>query len=1396
MRMAASSPRSATFARRVAMVPRAASGPVSCCALLVLLALLPTPSPASASPPSGLGAATAAPSRAPVRALGVARSRPERALQSAIASTPSNTRPSWACPKGSCDAIIDPQPSRAARRWELPAQRQSLPGPSLEGGGELGGFDPTDLQAAYQIPSTGGSGQTIALVEAYGYSAAEEDLAKYRERYGLGACTKADGCLRKVNDKGEEANYPAAETGWDVESALDVDMASAACPSCHILLVEAASDNALELALAAREAASLGATEISNSYSIPEQICPVEANCEELDSYYDHPGVIVTASAGDSGYDNYLEGGQSPGFPAASPYVVAVGGTSLRKTDTARGWSEEVWSEPEREVGTGSGCSGSEPKPIWQLDSGCLTRTDNDVAAVAACDTPVSIYTSAHSGWTDVCGTSASAPLVAGIEAHASEYARSLPGADAFYQSAAALFDVTAGSNEGPRGECVPPAEDEYLCHAEVGYDAPTGNGTPDGPLGYSGAPPTVATQPASAATGTGATLNGTIEPQGLETTYQFEYGTTASYGSYAPVPDAAAGAGTANVAASTAITGLQADTTYHYRLLASNSAGVSRGADRSFSTGLPTVSEVQPREGPGDGGTTVTVTGSDFAGTIAVRFGASAAKSFTVENETTLTAVSPPGSGPVDVTVSTAAGTSATSSADRFAYAFGPVAAWGANGGRLGDGSAAISDFPVEMGGVPEAVALSAGDASLALLKDGTVMAAGINEIGEVGDGTQEPRYTPVHVCAPGVSACPSGPYLQEVASVAAGAFHSLALLRDGTVMSWGSNIDGELGVGTDATNSDVPVPVCTVAESPCQPEHYLSEVVAIAAGGWHSLALLKNGTVMAWGSNYKGQLGDGAFGGPERCDDEFIACSRVPIAIGTLKEVTAIAAGTEQSLALLKDGTVMAWGENGEGDLGDGTIQASAAPVGVCAAGEVAPCTHPLTEVAAIAAGWSYSVALLKNGTVKTWGENYEGELGDGTTRGPQLCSGSPCSETPVAVKDLSGVVSIAAGESATDTLALRADGTVMAWGSNERGELGDGKVGGPSSVPVGVCMPGASVPCPHGPYLGGEVSAMAVGADHDLVSIRPIPSVSAIAPSEGPRSGGTAVTIYGANFTGEVAVAFGGVQASEVHVDSPDELTAVSPAGTGTIDVTVSTAEGPSASVPADRFAYESPPEYGRCVKVTSGSGRYGNASCTALGGKDRYEWSAGASEPALTLAGATARLETVGGTEMTCKSASGSGVYASTSSLAGISLALTGCESDGSTCSSAGAAVGEARSQTLAGELQWQDRSAGAVVLDLFPAEGTEVLTVECAGERLEVGGSVLVPVKTDKMTAVEKLRYEASGGRQLASEYETAAGSNVEDVLEASLAGGPFEAAGLTLTLTLHSAQAIEANAIV
>ena len=323
------------------------------------------------------------------------------------------------------------------------------------------GYGPADLHSAYNLPTTGGSTQTVAIVDAGDDANAEADLATYRNTYGLPACTTANGCFRKVNEEGASTPLPVNQ-GWGLEISLDLDMVSAACPDCKILLVEGNDGNFDSLATAENTAVSLGATEVSNSYG------GAEGNgLTAYESAYSHPGVAIVVSSGDSGYG-------IPNMPAVFSSVIAVGGTSLTKAGNARGWTESVWKS--NGGGAGSGCSAWIDKPAWQSDPNCPGRMVADVAADADPNTGPAIYDGNDGeGWTVAGGTSASSPFIAGVIALAGNPGQ-YPNASYFYSHAADLNDVTTGNNV-IRQDC----GGDYQCDATPGYDGPTGNGTPDG---------------------------------------------------------------------------------------------------------------------------------------------------------------------------------------------------------------------------------------------------------------------------------------------------------------------------------------------------------------------------------------------------------------------------------------------------------------------------------------------------------------------------------------------------------------------------------------------------------------------------------------------------------------------------------------------------------------------------------------------------------------------------------------------------------------------------------------------------------------------------------------------------------------------------------------------------
>lgn len=297
----------------------------------------------------------------------------------------------------------------------------------------LPGLHPSDLQNAYALPAAGGG--TVAIVDAYDDPSAENDLAVYRTAFGLPACTSSNGCFRKVDQQGAAGSYPQANSAWGEEISLDLDMVSAACPQCSILLVEANSDFVDDLGSGVDTAASMGATSISNSYYAQEWS---GENTEDV--HYRHPGIAITASSGDQA---------APFYPAASQYVTAVGGTSL--SSSAGSWNEAAWQYG------GQGCSAYITRPPWQK-SGCKTRATVDVATVADPQTGVSMYDSLAGGWLVAGGTSIGAPLVAAAYALSGN-----PQGPAYsYSHRSAFTDI-----------------------APAGYDLATGLGSPKGVGGF-----------------------------------------------------------------------------------------------------------------------------------------------------------------------------------------------------------------------------------------------------------------------------------------------------------------------------------------------------------------------------------------------------------------------------------------------------------------------------------------------------------------------------------------------------------------------------------------------------------------------------------------------------------------------------------------------------------------------------------------------------------------------------------------------------------------------------------------------------------------------------------------------------------------------------------------------
>jgi alpha-tubulin suppressor-like RCC1 family protein len=524
-----------------------------------------------------------------------------------------------------------------------------------------------------------------------------------------------------------------------------------------------------------------------------------------------------------------------------------------------------------------------------------------------------------------------------------------------------------------------------------------------------------------------------------------------------------------------------------------------------------------------------------------------------------------------------------------------GTMMGWGNNHeGQLGIGSTASSKVPVAISNfatLPGTTAIAAGkEFSLALLTNGTVLAWGANEEGQLGNGKTTKVTSPAAVKG-----------LSGVKAIAAGGEFGLALLNNGTVMSWGAGGEGQLGNGRK-NNSNVPVAV-----------KGLSGVKAIAAGGEFGLALLNSGKVMSWGANNASQLGVPAELkniGEGEFEEIEIVNSDEPLEVQSLSGATAVAAGAEHGLALLGDGEVLAWGGNGSDQLGNGSTGG---------AGNMPTPVQGLGGVSAIAAGAHHSLAILSGGTVLAWGYNPDGQLGNGSNLN---------SPVPVSVAGLGKVAGISAGGAHS-----------LSFGPPPPSVAGVSPGGGPQAGGTQVTIAGANLAEASAVHFGASpassfnvqspasitavappgtgtvdvtvttpVSTSAANAA-DRFAYLPPPTVTKVKANKGPAAGGTSITISGTSFVGATAVAFGASPASSFNVQSPASITAVAPPGTsGSVDVTVTTGSGTSPISTHDVFKYEAPtiaglspsagPVAGGTTVTVSGSGFAVGTDATAF------------------------------------------------------------------------------------------------------------------------------------------------------------------------------------------------------
>ncbi|HXD56012.1 MAG TPA: IPT/TIG domain-containing protein [Solirubrobacteraceae bacterium] len=708
-------------------------------------------------------------------------------------------------------------------------------------------------------------------------------------------------------------------------------------------------------------------------------------------------------------------------------------------------------------------------------------------------------------------------------------------------------------------------------------------------------------------------------------------------------------------------------------------------------------------------------------------------------------------------------------------AYAANAAAGWGSNGsGQLGDGTTAEKSVPVNVAGLSEVKQVAAGgDHTLALMENGTVKAWGANGCGQLGNGTTTSSSTPVTVEG-----------LTEVASVAAESGYSFAVLKSGAVKSWGCGAGNVLGDGSTA-NRTTPGAVSG-----------LSSVVSIAAGGRHVLAVTEGGHVYAWGTNNSGDLGNGSY--TEGASE--------PVEVSGITEAKSVAAGEIFSLALLTSGKIDSWGDDEWGGLGIGSTETSGkckhSAEWPFRCSDTPLEVSGISTATQIAAYGNNAFARLEGGTVKAWGENANGELGIGTNKGPDECLlefyvtefgyegwyvwPAACATSPVTVPELSGVTALAAGHD--HTLALLSGGQVDGWGPNITGTKSSFRYA-PSPVP-GV----------------GEVQSVAAGGGDSFTIGPPLPTVTGVSPGTGYGTGGETVTVTGTNLTAATAVKFGQTAAPHITVNSSTSITATTPSHRpASLDVTVVASGATSATSSADTFTFiPEVLGLGRCVNVGPGAGAYKTGTCGSPLAEGRYQWYPGVAKTGITFTNGTETVEkvekphkvlfeTTGKTQLLCTGLSGTGNYSGTSILTGASLKFTGCEMSGSKCSS-GAVSGEIVTEPVGGSLGWREKAGNLVGESLAPSsESGPLFEATCGTATVAVTGSAIGQITpANNMTLSFSLKLKQSKGVQAVEAFE----GEEAQTLRMSINKGSSVQTGVSLEAIQTGEEELEINTVI
>jgi 6-phosphogluconolactonase (cycloisomerase 2 family) len=846
--------------------------------------------------------------------------------------------------------------------------------------------------------------------------------------------------------------------------------------------------------------------------------------------------------------------------------------------------------------------------------------------------------------------------------------------------------------------------------------------------------------------------------------------------------------------------------------------AGASPYGIALLSPAPATVTEVSPREGPEAGGTSVTITGTNFSAVSAVRFGSTEAASFTVsQSATSITAVAPPGSDAVDVTVTTPAGASATGFPDQFSYFFVPpptVTEASPSEGPLG-GATTVT---VAGSNFREVSAVKFGSANAKAFKVNSEHS--ITAESPAGSGTVD-----VTVTTPGGTSATSSvdqftyvppPTVASVTptegpegagtsvTITGTSFRQVGSIKFGSAAATSFTVNSETSITAEAPAGSGVVDVVVTTQfgtsTVSSGDKYSYRPVPTVASIDPSAGQETGGTsVTIVGSGFTAS--SSVRFGPSsaesvKVDSETSITAVSPAGAGTVDVTVSTAGGTSATssadqFSYLPPPTVTSV-VPGEGPQGGGTsvtitgtsfTAGSAVKFGTSNASSIK--VNSATAITATSPPGSGTVDV----TVATPG-------GSSATGSADRFSYVP----PPSVTSLNPTEGpVAGGTSVSLSGANLLGASAVRFGSTSASSY---TVNSATSITAIAPAQGA------GPV---DVTVTTVGGTSgtgagDRFSYLPPPTITRVEPNDGPASGGTTVTLTGTNLVGASGVKFGGSSASSFTVNSASSITAGSPAGSGGIvDVTVTTAGGTSATGATDRFVYLQAPEYGRCIAVTAGTGKYENSGCSKPGGTKKFEWypAVGGPRPlakthfkAQSKEATTPVLETTTKTRIVCKGETSAGEYASDKTTA-VQIRFTGCEGPGGKCTTAGSAEGEITTNALVGALgvvlvSKEGPLKNKIGSDLKAAGGGLIAEFTCGGTPAKLRGAAIVEVKANAMSATATLKYAAIKGIQKPTHFEGLA----NEILETSFGTGPFEQTGLALTTIQTSDEKVEVNSVI